>query len=130
MITSHPLKRSSIVLLYFICLVAITTACGHRQKFEKQKWNEQNETGEYPFRQSMLNDLMEHHGLKGKSYYDVIDLVGEPEKKRNNKSRGLYYNILKKVNQKDEPVYIKNLILRLTWDSVVDELAIEEIKND
>ena len=124
------MKRNSIVLLYFICLVAITTACGHRQKFEKAKWNEQNESGNYPYRKSMLNDLMNHHAIKGKSYNDVIELVGEPEKKGNNKGRNLYYNILKKVNQKDEPVYIKNLILRLTWDSVVDELAIEEIKND
>ena len=74
----------------------------------------------------MLNDLMNHHRLKGLTYKQLIDLLGEPEKYSDEAANTATYNILTDYGKDIDPVYIKNLEVKFSSDSIVTDGNINE----
>jgi hypothetical protein len=72
------------MLRLFIGLIIssfLLVSCGraNRQiKFDKAKWREMGDLASFPARDSMLEDLVAHHQIKGLTYKQVIDSLGEP----------------------------------------------------
>ena len=50
---------------------------GVNDKFDKSKWITKDDK-DYSMRKSILNDLVSHHQLKGLTYKQLIDSLGEP----------------------------------------------------
>ncbi|MDT0648405.1 hypothetical protein RM545_17085 [Zunongwangia sp. F260] len=75
----HKSKISRLILIVFLIL-----SCAKQidKKFDSKKWKNWEETEANLFlRWDMRNDLIEDHKLKGLSQKEIIDLLGEPEKK-------------------------------------------------
>jgi hypothetical protein len=53
----------------------------------------EGDLGIYPNRDAMLKDLTTHHKLKGLSYKQLVETIGEPEGFTNTKANAVYYNI-------------------------------------
>ena len=114
---------------FLLVVILLLSACTQQKPFDKRKWQERGDLGLYPNRNSMLKDLTTHHRLKGISYKQLIDLLGEPEGFSETKPITAYYNIVTDYGMNIDPVYLKNLIINLNADSVVSSYGIEEIKH-
>jgi hypothetical protein len=77
----------------------------------------------------MLKDLMNHHQLKGLTYKQLVDLIGEPEKYSDEEPNTATYNIVTDYGRDIDPVYIKNLEVKISSDSIVTDANINEIKH-
>lgn len=77
----------------------------------------------------MLNDLIENHKLKGMQYKNLIDLLGLPENYSDQEENILIYNIVTDYGYDIDPVYIKNLEIKLAKDSIVEGYKVVEIKH-
>jgi hypothetical protein len=115
-----------IVITIFTLLVV---ACNQTQKFDKSAWKERGDLNIYPNRDKMLEDLMNHHQLKGLTYKQVIELLGEPEKYSDEKPNTATYNIVTDYGKDIDPVYIKNLEVKFSTDSIVTDVTTNEIKH-
>jgi hypothetical protein len=116
--------KFSIILL----LSLILTACNTDEKFDKTKWLVQSDIGQYPNRNSMINDLLNNHHLKGLSYKKLIDLIGEPAKNMTGENNEIYYQILTEYGSDIDPVNTKTLIIKLNNDSTIGDFKIDEWK--
>ena len=67
--------------------------------------------------------------MKGISYVQLIKLLGEPEEYSKADSNILYYNIVTEYRYNIDPIYIKNLEIKLSTDSIVTSISINEIKH-
>ena len=92
----------------FIAITLLFYSCQVNEKFDKNEWQIE-ETGFYPNRSKMLNDLLKNHQLRGLSYKQLIDSLGNPENYSDAEPNTVYYNIVTEYGQID-PVYIKYLI--------------------
>lgn len=110
--------------LFFVLL-----SCKKDMKFEKSGWNQKGDLNSYPNRENMLEDLTKNHSLKGIPYLKLIDLLGLPENYSDEEFNTMTYNIVTEYGYNIEPVYIKNLEIKLAKDSVVEKFEIVEIKN-
>jgi hypothetical protein len=128
--TFHPIKKRSVYCMYVVGIILLMTACTRHQKFDQTKWHQKNEGGLYTYRNAMLGDLMHHYHLKGRSYDNLISLIGKPENDRHQSPNKLSYNVVKEYGSDITPVYVKNLLIRLNSDGVVYEVGIETIKNN
>ena len=85
---------------------------------------------EYPYRKSMLKDLTTNHQLKGLTYKQLIDLIGEPQKNLVGKSDEIYYPITTEyghANISPDPVASITLAFKLK-DSIVTDFRIDKWK--
>jgi hypothetical protein len=82
----------------------------------------------YPERKEMMKDLMNNHQLKGLTYKQLIDLLGEPEMYPDEEPNTVTYNILTDYGRDIDPVYIKNMEVKFSSDSIVTDVSINEIK--
>ena len=98
-------------------------------KFEKNGWNQKGDLNSYPNRESMLKDLTGNHKLKGIAYPKLIDLLGLPENYSDEEFNTMTYNIVTEYGNDIDPVYIKNLEIKLAKDSIVENYKIVEIKH-
>jgi hypothetical protein len=112
----------TIITLFF-------STCNQDQKFDKASWQQQGDLGIYPNREKMLKDLMNHHQLKGLTYKQLVDLIGEPEKYSDEEPNTATYNIVTDYGRDIDPVYIKNLEVKISSDSIVTDANINEIKH-
>jgi hypothetical protein len=97
------------------------------QKFDKKEWGEK-EDWDYIYRDGMIDDLLAHHRLKGLSYHQLIDLLGQPENLTNND--GKYYQLLVDFGSDIDPVHTKYLVFQLNRDSIVTSYKIKEWKKN
>lgn len=104
-------------------------ACTNNQKFDQIAWSEKGDLGIYPNREKMLEDLMNNHKLKGLTYKQLIDMLGEPEKYSDEEPNTATYNIVTDYGGNIDPVYIKNLEVKFSVDSVVKNVNINEIRH-
>jgi len=111
----------------FILSVFIIS-CNSDQKFDKQKWTEKGDLQTYPYRKAMLNDLVANQKIVGLNYRQLIELIGDPENKIDKDSNALCYNITTDYGHDIDPVYLKNLKIKLTRDSIVESFKIEDWK--
>ena len=65
----------------FLCLLFLTffiSSCNPSHTFDKKKWAEHTDLINYPNRKYILDDLLKKYELKGKSYTQIIELLGQP----------------------------------------------------
>jgi hypothetical protein len=90
-------------------------------KFDKTKWS--TKTGDdYPYRNSMLNDLVYNIKLKGFKKDSVLNLLGAPNRVDSNY---LFYNISReRINVLT--LHSKTLVIKLDKDNTVAWRKIHE----
>jgi hypothetical protein len=69
---------TSVSLMVFLLLICCNGADVNKVKFDKVKWDSVGDLMSFPLRQDMLNDLVTHHQIKGLTYKQLIDSLGEP----------------------------------------------------
>jgi len=94
--------------------------------FDKEKWLEQ-EDWDYPRRDNMIDDLIKNRKLKGLTYKQMIELLGDPQGNAQD-SIGVYYQIVEDFGSDIDPVYTKNLSIEFNKDSIINKVKIEEWK--
>jgi len=114
------------ILIFAISTFFILTSCNSDIKFDKTKWLQVDDLGQYPYRQAMLNDLTSNHKLKGLSYKQLTDLIGEQQKNLIGDSSEIYYSILTDYGSDIDPVHTIALAFKLDKDSTVTEYRIDE----
>lgn len=114
------------ILLWF-CLVCFCVSCNNNKqpantaKYEKAKWVIK-EDKDYPYREDMLKDLMDHHDLHKAKSAAIFQLLGEPDRIDNNH---LFY----RVSQKRFgflPLHTRTLVIKLRTDSTVEWVKIHQ----
>ena len=98
------------------------------KKFDKTSWTKQSDIGTYPFRNRIYNDLLTNYKLKGISYKQLVDLIGEPEKNFTGELNEIYYEILTDFGSDIDPIKTKTLIFKLGSDSTIVDFKIKEWK--
>ena len=83
---------------------------------------------EYPYRRAMLKDLMTNYKLKGLSYKELVDLIGEPQKNLIGDSDEIYYPVFEDYGSDIDPVHTIDLAIKLNKDSVVTDFRVDEWK--
>ena len=104
-------------------------ACSPKQqelKFAKEGWTKYDDSeGEYPYRSSMMNDLVEHHQIKGLTYTQLLDSLGKPSN-YGEPDGTIRYLIFEGFESDIDPVHGKTLDLTLGPDSVVNSYKMSE----
>ncbi len=113
---------------YSILLLLILSACHSlkEKKFETAKWKYKTDM-EYTYRDNMLADLTKNYQIKGISYTQLIDLLGEPEN-WGNTNNTLYYEIKTDYGTDIDSVFSKTLEITLHPDSTVEDFRVIEWK--
>jgi hypothetical protein len=68
----------SVSLLFYTILACCKVTSNSDVKFDKVKWDSVGDLQSHPWREDMLNDLITHHQIKGLTYKQLIDSLGEP----------------------------------------------------
>ena len=120
-------KKSLFILTLTALVFAGITSCNRQQEFTREKWS-YGDGLDYPSRKAVLDDLLANHKIVGLNHYQVIQLLGSPQY-RDTASFKYSYQIEDtgiKYNPKKKPVYIKNLVLYFSKDSIVTKTDIYE----
>lgn len=102
-------------------LIPLLVAC--KSKFDRNKWL-QEEDGFFPYRNSMIDDLIKSYKLKGKSLKEIVSLLGQPQSPADS-IFNIFYNVDVKYSGID-PSYTKSLSLQLNKDTIVENFEVEE----
>jgi hypothetical protein len=106
------------------------TSCKNNLSFDKAGWIFQGDLGSYPNRDKMLDDLTKNQKLKGLTYRQLIDKIGEPEKNiSGEENHTISYDIVTDYGHDIDPEYIKTLVFRFDNDSIITDFTINEIKH-
>lgn len=123
-------KSFAIVIFLFIFLITLF-ACNNtlfdKIKFNKPQWDSVGDLESYPYREAMLPDLIQHHKIKGLTYRQLIDSLGEPENYGDVKD-SLRYDIIVNFGYLD-PKSGKYLSIGFDEDSIVTGFKVVEWKN-
>lgn len=115
---------SDMRVLFIISFLALT-GCNSQMKFDRTKWLLKNDF-EYPYREVMINDLTNNHTLKGLTYKELSNLLGEPNHYADDKSK-VYYTIYEKYKWNDiDPVGGMTLDFVIGKDSLVQDFKIHK----
>lgn len=120
------MKRPIITILTFCFLL---TSCKGNIPFDKAGWTIQGDLGLYPNRDKMLDDLIKNQNLKGLTYRQLIDKIGEPEKNEVGESNTIYYDIVTDYGHDIDPVYTKILEFKFDKDSIITDFKINETEH-
>jgi len=108
-----------------LSLIVTATSCKPEMKFDREKWNYQTDPAAPPdYRNRMVNDLMQHHQLIGLHYTQLVQLLGEPS--FIDGTIDADYELDIDYGRDIDPIYIKNLTIHLSKDSVVTSFKIDE----
>ena len=120
------------VALLGIASSALTIACAPdtpELKFSKGQWIIREDINhpdvQYPYRNRMLNDLVKHHQLKGLTYKQLLNSIGEPSN-YGQQDDTIRYLIFEGFESDIDPVHGKTLDLVLGPDSVVTSYKVTE----
>lgn len=122
MARSSNTRVSQALIFLSLLLFSCTT------KFDKAKWQQESDIGQFPYREKMVNDLVVNHKLKGLTYNQVIDLIGEPQKNLVVEKNKINYPIIVEYENDIDPVYTKTLVITINDDSLVSTFQIDEWK--
>ncbi len=111
----------------FLFLIIILVSCQTKQKFDKEKWDEVADLMTFPNRKYMINDLATNYKLKGKSYNQIVHLLGQPQSKTDNEQQ-IFYDIDVDYGSDIDPVYSKVLIIQFRRDSIVENFEVKEFR--
>ncbi len=124
MFQSITWMRQIIALIFLLLALGCNHNVVYKQKFDRSKWNLKDDMW-YPDRNSMVDDLVKNHKLKGLTYKELTKLVGEPDRWESNIDSP-YYEIVTDFGSDIDPVYTKSLVVYLNKDSVITSLKILE----
>jgi len=122
----QPHSYKKIVAIVGLFLITACNSIDKNEKFDKSKWNTKDDW-DYSMRDAILNDLISNHQLKGLTYKQLIDSLGEPANYGDNKD-SIYYDIVINYGYLD-PKSGKYLVLHLDKDSVVTGFKVVEWHN-
>lgn len=101
--------------------------------FEKNGWQTKYD-GDYPNRDAMVQDLLDHHKLTGLTTRSITDLLGEEDHfvladmPHLNAMNYMTYQILEDFGRDIDPVHTKYLVLEFNTDSIVTKVELLEWK--
>ena len=113
------IKPDKLLLLCFLLLGL--TACTRQDNFTSAKWDSTKDGVTFVERDEIVNDLIQHHQLKGLKYRKIVQLLKYPQYKD---STSFYYEILNTYNNMHQHKRIKNLVFHMTKDSVITDVQI------
>jgi hypothetical protein len=117
-------RRSVLAAISVGSMVGVLAACNRDMKFDKEKWNEQQDPAfPSPYRKRILADLTAHYKLKGIKYADLVQLLGDPDLKD---SSSVGYKIVEEYGRDIDPVYTRNLEFTFSKDSVITSFEVHE----
>lgn len=116
-----------IVLICQTILVACNKTTYNKIKFNKAQWDSVGDLESYPYREEMLVDLIEHHKIKGLTYHQLIDSLGEAENYSDAKD-SLRYDIVVNFGYLD-PKSGKYLSIGFNKDSIVTGFSVVKWEN-
>lgn len=116
--------------IHFFCFLILIYSCNNGIKktetntslrFDKTKWSIKYED-EYLYRNNMLKDLISSQKINGLKKYELIDLIGQPDRIDSS------YLFFKIAEQRIGLLVIhsKTLVIKLTQDSLVEWRKIHE----
>jgi hypothetical protein len=127
LICHHKIPIAVITLVSF----PVFTGCNNIRftdvKFDKTQWNEVGDLQSHTNREDMLNDLIEHHKIKGLTYHQLIDSLGQPANYEDT-TDSIYYDIVVNYGYLD-PKSGKYLAIGFNKDSIVTGFKVVEWKN-
>jgi hypothetical protein len=110
--------RKGSLLIFLFCMLA----CNSKKKdatplkFNTTNWMVR-EDDQYPYRDRMLNDLIDNVRLHKLKKEEVIKLLGPPTRSQNGH---LYYLIKQDFIANTLPMHTKTLVIKLDKDSMVE----------
>jgi uncharacterized membrane protein len=117
----------TIITLAFCTLFIECNYITHNSiKFNKAQWDSAGDLESYPYREDMIEDLTKHHQIKGLTYHQLIDSLGEPENYEDKDS--MYYDIVVNFGYLD-PKSGRYLAIGLNKDSIATGFKIVDWKN-
>lgn len=117
------MKTRNILIIFSLCFFACKSKPAiHEEKFDKIRWSTMSGT-EYPYRNSMLKDLIANYKLKGLKKEEVEDLLGPPNRTDSNY---LFYLVDRTVIAGFFTLHTKTLVIKLNQDSTVEWRKIHE----
>ena len=123
-------KQTLIYILIFTLLFTLHSCKDKNISFEKTGWNQDKDGIPCPpLREEMLDDLLQNHDLKGLTYKQLIDKLGEPSICETCNDNTLNYEIVVEYNFDIDPVYIKTLEFHYNQDSIITDWKIIEFKH-
>jgi hypothetical protein len=106
-------------IFFHLLLIFLYISCNKKNvTFNKDEWLIVNDLEIYPNREKMILDLINNHQLVGLSYKQLIQKIGEPEKKYNAESK-VYYPIITNYERNIDPTYSKFLCFFFNKDSII-----------
>ena len=112
--------------LYFSFLTLFISSCNRSHTFDKKNWSEHTDLINYPNRKYMLDDLLKNYELKGKSYTQIIELLGQPViiPLRTDTISELLYEIEMDFGKDKTFKHVKTLSLKFNSDKIVQDFKI------
>lgn len=114
---------------FFISALFMLTiySCQTQQKFDKKKWAEVGDLMTFPNRKSMVDDLTKNIPLKGKSYQQIISLLGQPQHPLDS-TMNIGYKIDEDYGSDIDPISTQTLLLHFDKDSTAKSFEVQEWK--
>jgi hypothetical protein len=125
MLKADQRKQIQKRILFLLVLFITISACHPKRKFEKERWAEVADLMTFPNRKYMIDDLIHNYKLKGKTYYQIIRLLGEPQSKLDSTFK-IFYNIDVDYGNDIDPVYTKTLSITFNKENVVKKIEVYE----
>ena len=94
---------------------------GSEMAFDKGKW-ETKDGKDYPFRDSMINDIVYNDTIRNLNKDQVLDLLGEPDYIREDH---LYYRITE-TRLGNWPLKTKTMVIKLEGGKAIEWIKIHE----
>lgn len=95
--------------------------------FDKAKWKIKNDVYDFTYREKMVTDLLNTHLKKGMTYKEVTNLLGESDY-GNLPQNTLEYQIKTNYGFDIDPKMVKNLQIKFTNDSILENFELTEWK--
>jgi hypothetical protein len=126
------LKKELPLFCVLISLCLFLTDCNNLStinniKFEKTQWDSIGDLQSYPYRESMLKDLITHHRIKGLARKQLIDSLGDPENYQD-KGDSIIYDIVVNYGYLD-PKSGTYLAIGFSKDSIATGFKVVKWKN-
>jgi hypothetical protein len=115
-------------LIFILTILTSLTSCENQLTFDSKKWKEYRDLDQYPFRELMLEDIVENKRLIGLKYQAVIDSLGPSENYTDENENELWYPVTVDYGTDIDPVYTKHLTVTLNNDSTVERVETREWK--
>ena len=123
----RPVSIAIITLISLIVIIGCNNITYNSVKFNRSQWDSTGDLRSHPNREDMLEDLIKHHKIKGLTYHQLIDSLGQPGNYGDTKD-SIYYDIIVNYGYLD-PKSGKYLAIGFNKDSIATGFRVVEWKN-